>query len=433
MAQSDVDLEDRLSALSERKRELFAKMLEDRGLEEGRAGAAPDRAAEAGEDPGGAGTAPAAPMDFSLFFFSADVSAEPEDRYRLVTESARFADRNGFHAVWTPERHFHAFGGLYPNPPVLSAALAMVTERVELRAGSVVAPLHDVVRIAENWSVVDNLSHGRAGVSLASGWHMNDFVFAPESYERRREITFDAVSKLRALWRGESVVRRGVDGEEVEVELFPPPVRDRLPLWITSATSRTTFERAGELGTNVLTGLTGHRVDELEGKISAYRDALARSGRDPDSGDVAVMLHTYLGDDVETVRARVREPMLDYLRTNLGLHKEQGRRRGMAGGDEVITHEDEATLLDFAFQRYFEGSALFGTPESCRRMVSRLRAAGVDEVACLLDFGLTHRQVMDGLEKLAVLVREVGSRPGGPGDGPPDADDDSRPRPGGAA
>ncbi len=33
------------------------------------------------------------------------------------------------------------------------------------------APLHDPVRIAEEWSVVDNLSGGRAGVSFASGWH----------------------------------------------------------------------------------------------------------------------------------------------------------------------------------------------------------------------------------------------------------------------
>jgi len=26
--------------------------------------------------------------------------------------------------VWTPERHFHSFGGLYPNPSVVSAAIA---------------------------------------------------------------------------------------------------------------------------------------------------------------------------------------------------------------------------------------------------------------------------------------------------------------------
>ena len=41
-----------------------------------------------------------------------------------------------------PERHFHPFGGTYPNPSVTGAAIAAATSRVRIRAGSVVAPLH---------------------------------------------------------------------------------------------------------------------------------------------------------------------------------------------------------------------------------------------------------------------------------------------------
>ena len=52
---------------------------------------------------------------FSLFFFSADGTTNKGNRYELLMECARFADRNGFSAVWTPERHFQAFGGLYPE------------------------------------------------------------------------------------------------------------------------------------------------------------------------------------------------------------------------------------------------------------------------------------------------------------------------------
>src|SRR5215470_10595269 len=72
-------------------------------------------------------------LGFSLYFFSDDGSKDSPDKYRLVLESAKFADQNGFSAVWTPERHFQDFGGLYPNPSVLSAALAMITERVQIR------------------------------------------------------------------------------------------------------------------------------------------------------------------------------------------------------------------------------------------------------------------------------------------------------------
>ncbi|HSK63623.1 MAG TPA: condensation domain-containing protein, partial [Pyrinomonadaceae bacterium] len=63
-------------------------------------------------------------LEFSLFYFADDNAGYGEDKYRLYREGAIFADRNGLTAVWTPERHFHEKAGLYPNPSVLSAALA---------------------------------------------------------------------------------------------------------------------------------------------------------------------------------------------------------------------------------------------------------------------------------------------------------------------
>ena len=68
------------------------------------------------------------------------------------------------------------------------AAIAAVTERTQIRAGSVVLPLQNPIRVAEEWAVVDNISGAESGVSFASGWHANDFVFAPENYADRKAI-----------------------------------------------------------------------------------------------------------------------------------------------------------------------------------------------------------------------------------------------------
>src|SRR5439155_6407188 len=54
-------------------------------------------------------------------------------------------------------------------------------------------------------------------------------------------------------------------------------------------------------------------------------------------------------------------------------------------------------VLDFAFERYFEASGLFGSAATCARMVERCKRAGVDEIACLLDFGLPTDQVLASL------------------------------------
>jgi len=65
-------------------------------------------------------------------------------------------------------------------------------------------------------------------------------------------------------------------------------------------------------------------------------------------------------------------------------------------------------ILDFAFRRYFNSAALFGTEASCQSQLAALEHAGVDEIACLIDFGLERRIVMAGLEGLARLASSAG-------------------------
>lgn len=360
-----------------------------------------------------------APPDFSLFYFAADESAKDIDKYRLLLEGAKFADQHSFQAVWTPERHFHAFGGLYPNPSVVSAAIAAVTQRVAIRAGSVVLPLHNPVRVAEEWSLVDNLSQGRVGISFASGWFPNDFVLAPDSYRERHEVMYRAIETVRALWRGEAIHLRGPDGSTVETRTLPRPIQKELPVWVTAAGSQETFRSAGRIGANLLTHLLGQSIEELAQKIHLYREARREHGHD--RGHVTIMLHTFVSDDEEFVRSEVREPLKSYLRTATSLMKESAssfwRYRKLTGraSQEVdreyknLTHEEMEELLEYAFARYYETSGLFGTPEQCLVQVEKLMEIGVDEIACLIDFGISPELVLENLKHLHHL-RELASR-----------------------
>jgi natural product biosynthesis luciferase-like monooxygenase protein/FkbM family methyltransferase len=338
-----------------------------------------------------------AQIDFSLFYFASDADAAENEKYRLLLEGARFADREGFEAVWVPERHFHAFGGQFPNPSVAAAAIAAITERVKIRAGSVVLPLHDPLRVAEEWSMVDNLSDGRAGIAFASGWHFGDFVFFPENFEQRHRIMREGIDTVRALWRGESVVRRGGTGKDAELGTRPRPLQPELPVWITAAASPETFRYAGEIGANVLTHLLGQSLDELREKIEIYRAARAEHGHDPAAGRVTLMIHTFVGDDPETVRAHVEQPFKQYLRSSIGL------LRPVAESQGLNLEVDMESVVDAGFERYFSTSALFGTPEACLDIATRIHALGVDEMACLIDFGVEIEAAIAGLDALARL------------------------------
>ncbi|MDH6626449.1 natural product biosynthesis luciferase-like monooxygenase protein [Streptomyces sp. LBL] len=346
------------------------------------------------------------PIDFSLLYFGSDSEASSEDRYRLLLEGAKFADRNGFTAVWTPERHFHQFGGLYPNPSVTAAAVAAITERVQIRAGSVVLPLHDPLRVAEEWSVVDNISAGRAGISFASGWHANDFTLAPDRYGKRKQLMMDGLAEVRRLWRGQKVTRSNGVGAEVEVGVFPKPVQPELPVWLTSAKHPETFRMAGEAGAGVLTHLLGHSLEELAEKIALYRKAWHEHGHGPGDGHVAVMVHTFVGPDLDEVRELVREPMNRYLETSFDLIASLGATTGSAEDFKALPPRELRELVNRAFDRFFATASLLGTPQVCADMVDRMKAAGVDEVACLIDFGVEEKAALDALTHLTT-VRDI--------------------------
>jgi phthiocerol/phenolphthiocerol synthesis type-I polyketide synthase E len=362
----------------------------------------PALAARGGADPDGSG------MKFSLFFFSGDEAMFPAYKYQLIVEGAKFADRHGFTAIWTPERHFHSFGGLYPNPSVLSAAIAMVTERLAVRAGSVVMPIHNPIRVAEEWSIVDNLSRGRAGISFASGFHPNDFTFAPDAYPARRDVMFEKIETFRRLWRGERVRVPGGAGNEIEVELFPKPVQREVPIWITCSNSPSTFEMTGAIGANVLTSLIGLTTDALAERIALYRKSRAEHGHDPRTGQVAVMLHTFVGDDLARVKETVRRPFCSYLRSHTELLTSLAKSLHQSFDEGSFSKDDLEDLLEMEFERYFASGSLLGTPESCLAMVRKLAEIGVDEAGCLLDFGVDVPSVMDSLTHLDELRRRAG-------------------------
>jgi natural product biosynthesis luciferase-like monooxygenase protein len=369
------------------------------------------------------GEASARPVEFSLFYFSADAQAQGSARYQLLLEGAKFADTHGFSAVWTPERHFHAFGGLYPNPAVTGAAVAAITTRVGIRAGSVVLPLHHPARVAEQWAVVDNISNGRVGISVASGWQPNDFVLMPENYKNAKSIMLRDLDVVRKLWRGETVEFPGPLGKPVPVRTLPEPVQKELPVWITTAGNEETFALAGSAGANVLTHLLGQSLDKLAPKIAAYRKARAAAGFDPSTGIVSLMLHTFVGPDRERVKDAVRAPLKAYLGTSMDLIKDKAwtfpafkRPKGFKAdepGNELATlsEEDREALLDAAFERYFETSGLFGTVDEALQTVQAVKSIGVDDVACLIDFGVPTSLVLEHLPYVnAVREAELTAR-----------------------
>ncbi|MGA3172784.1 MAG: amino acid adenylation domain-containing protein [Chthoniobacteraceae bacterium] len=341
---------------------------------------------------------------FSVYFFGNYPAEYSSSKYRLIIEATRLADTRGFHAVWLPERHFHPLGGFSPNPSLLAAALARETSRIRLHGGSVVVPLHHPVRIAEEWSVVDNLSNGRAGISFASGWHPNDFIFAPGNFENRRELYYEGIDLVRRLWRGESANFQTGGATRLDVQILPRPKQPELPTWFTCI-HRDAFVKAGELGANVLCHTVNQSLDEIAGKVAAYREARARAGFDP--GHVTLLVHTFIGENAAQAVEQARRPFYDYLASFL----DNGKKKAESHGRQVeLAREDMDEILALSYDDYVANKALIGSVESCAAVIDKLTAIGIDELGCFIDFGVDTEAALSSLERVAELKRMVEER-----------------------
>ena len=108
--------------------------------------------------------------------------------------------------------------------------------------------------------------------------------------------------------------------------------------------------------------------------------------------------------------------MKDYLRSAAGLIKQYAwafpafkKPEGVNNPFEMdlgmLSEEELEAILDFAFERYFEDSGLFGTIQDACQRVEQLKRIGVDEIACLIDYGIAPDVVLEGLKPLAEVLR----------------------------
>ncbi len=351
----------------------------------------------------------------SLFFFSADSAEQEGGKYQMLLESAKFADEQGFAAVWTPERHFQRFGGLYGSPAVTGAALSVLTKHVSIRAGSVVLPLQNPLRVAEEWAMIDNLSNGRVAIAAASGWHANDFVLSPDTYQNRYQDMYDKIAIVQKLWRGEKLTLANGMGVKTQVSILPAPIQRELPIWLTGQ-SDDTFLNAGRLGFNVLTAnfSLNHDLKEFVRKAKIYRDAIeAHHGR---RGHITLMAHTFVAANQDEIRTIAKPALAEYLKVNIEMQKDHsnGTRddRGAVRRTSWVKPElsgfskqETEIMIEFQVANNLRSPLNFiGTFDHCAQQAELLSNSGVDEIACLIDFGVGFNDVMASLRRLSVLL-----------------------------
>jgi alkanesulfonate monooxygenase SsuD/methylene tetrahydromethanopterin reductase-like flavin-dependent oxidoreductase (luciferase family) len=235
---------------------------------------------------------------------------EPWDKaYREGIELAAEANRLGFESLWVSEHHGEA-DGYCPSPVVACAALAVAAPNCRIGQAVALAPLHGhPLRLAEDLSVLDNLSVGRVEIGLGQGYRPAEFESFGWNYKTRTTAFEESLDILGLAWRGE---RFDYDGRIYKVKgglLRPPPIRPGpLPLWIGAAApaarARAVRHRAGLLVAPLI------ELEHLVRQIRSFDDEAQRqnAGRLPH----ALMREILMGDSAADAIKR-HQPYLDHV------------------------------------------------------------------------------------------------------------------------
>jgi probable F420-dependent oxidoreductase len=270
---------------------------------------------------------------------------EREVRWLELVAMARAAEAAGFDSIWIGDHYLYRGDGRPERGPweawTTLAALAAVTERVELGPLVACAGFHAPAVLAKMAATVDEISGGRLVLGLGAGWNRTEFDAFGLAFDRRASRFEESFEIVRRLLSGERVTFEGEFYRVADAVLLPPPAR-RPRLMVGSDGPRilaatlpwvdvwnTWYDRFG----NTPDGFT-----ELNARVDqAARDA----GRAPDeverSACVLVVLDPTTGE-------RPAEEGVTPLTGSPGEIADGLRAMAAAGADEAILVVDPITL-----------------------------------------------------------------------------------------
>jgi alkanesulfonate monooxygenase SsuD/methylene tetrahydromethanopterin reductase-like flavin-dependent oxidoreductase (luciferase family) len=304
------------------------------------------------------------------------------ERYHQTLEDwhdiVRAADRLGFWGVATVEHHFHSEGyEVGPNPGVLNAYWAAITENVRIGQLGYVMSAQNPIRVAEETAILDHLTNGRFFVGFArgyqarwtnilgqhlgakatlsptgltedkmAGWTQEQTKTRFEDDRVNREVFEEQVDMVLRAWADDSIESKGRwqipyphdegidwtmtatkeigapgemddDNRIRRVSVVPAPYsQEPPPIFVSSNASRETVEYCGPRG---FIPAYFTKIEKAEAHAQAYVEAARLGGREFKYGqNQAIVRWGNIAPSMEQARQNVMDWDVDIFRDLYG-------------------------------------------------------------------------------------------------------------------
>lgn len=312
-----------------------------------------------------------------------------DERLELVVA----ADRLGLDSYHLAEHHWNPVG-MAPLPGVFLGAVAKRTERIRLGPLAYALAFHNPLILAEEISMLDQLSGGRLELGVGRGispWELSMFGI---TMNETRGLFREAMDLMIQYFTSERVTHHGArwhyDDVPVEIKPLQKPFP---PLWYGSS-SGATRDYIASLGAAMNAGWApAARIKEA---VDLYRAAWQRAKdsplrRDRPSEPVIGSVRMLVIADTDTEAEKLAQPAYESWHANL----------------EALAHRFGFTALfvpsAYEVARRRVGSVIAGSPATVRdELLRHITESDVNYPLLQLAFGnLAHAQALRSLELFA--------------------------------
>ncbi|OLC30113.1 MAG: alkane 1-monooxygenase [Candidatus Rokubacteria bacterium 13_1_40CM_4_69_5] len=295
------------------------------------------------------------------------------DVYQNELRLVDLAEPLGFESIWGVEHHFTDYT-MCPDVLQFLTYLAGRTERIQLGSMVVVLPWHDPLRVAEQVSMLDNLSGGRLILGLGRGAGRVEFDgFRLPMEESRQRFVEAAEMLLRGLEQG-CCEYQGTFVGQPRVAIRPAPFKSFRGRTYAAAVSPESARIMADLGVGILI-IPQKPWPEVAKELDAYR-TIYREVNGTEAPPPVSAGWTFCDSNAGRAEEMARRWIGGYYQTVLDHYKFADDHLAKTRGYEYygkmaekIAQYGTDKVIDF-----FLGLQVWGTPEQCYAKVLDIHA-----------------------------------------------------------
>ena len=293
--------------------------------------------------------------------------------YQNELRLAELAEPLGFESIWGVEHHFTDYT-MCPDVLQFLTFMAGRTRTAQLGSMVVVLPWHDPMRVAEEVSMLDNISAGRLILGLGRGAGKVEFDGFRQSMEDSRgRFVESAEMLLRGLEQG-FCEYQGRYVQQPRADIRPAPFKSFRGRTYAAAVSPESAPIMARLGVGMLIipqKPWGEVAKELDAYRTVYREVNGAVAPAPICAG-----WTFCDANPERAREMARKYIGGYWETVLEHYQFAGDHLAKTKGYEYYGKfaEKLATYGAESATDFFVDLQVYGTPEQCYAKIMDIRS-----------------------------------------------------------